>query len=99
MEVSGQLHVPAALPPEKKPLVTHWTGGWVDNKLLPLSAGCTELAISCYHFYGKYLPQWSQFISQSVHQVHYKAHTLYSRVRKLVVTFDVNTLKLNPYIR
>jgi hypothetical protein len=28
MEVSGQLHAPATLPPEKEP-VTHWIGGWV----------------------------------------------------------------------
>jgi hypothetical protein len=29
MEVSGQLHVLAILPPEKG-LYTHWIGGWVD---------------------------------------------------------------------
>jgi hypothetical protein len=27
--VSGQLHVPAALPPGKSP-GTHWTAGWLD---------------------------------------------------------------------
>jgi hypothetical protein len=27
MEMSGQLHVPASLPPGKEP-VTHWIGGW-----------------------------------------------------------------------
>jgi hypothetical protein len=29
MEVSGQLHVPAALPPGEKAPGTHWIGGWV----------------------------------------------------------------------
>jgi hypothetical protein len=29
MEVSGQLHAPAALPPGKEPPGTHWIGGWV----------------------------------------------------------------------
>jgi hypothetical protein len=29
MEVSGQLHAPAALPPGKGPLVPIWIGGWV----------------------------------------------------------------------
>jgi hypothetical protein len=32
MEASGQFHVPAALPPEKEPLVTHWIGGWVGPR-------------------------------------------------------------------
>jgi hypothetical protein len=27
MEVSGELHAPAALPPEKDPPCTHWIGG------------------------------------------------------------------------
>jgi len=27
MEVSGQLHTPAALPPGKEPPGTHWIGG------------------------------------------------------------------------
>jgi len=26
---SGQLHAPAALPPGKESLDTHWIGGWV----------------------------------------------------------------------
>lgn len=30
MEISGQLHVPAALAPRKEP-GTHWTGGWLDT--------------------------------------------------------------------
>jgi hypothetical protein len=32
--VSGQLHAPAALPPGKEPLNTHWIEDWVD----PMSA-------------------------------------------------------------
>jgi hypothetical protein len=32
MEVSGQLHAPAALPPGKEPLVPHWIGGWVGPR-------------------------------------------------------------------
>jgi hypothetical protein len=32
MEVNGQLHLPAALPPEKEPLVPHWIGGWVGPR-------------------------------------------------------------------
>jgi hypothetical protein len=33
MEVSGQLHAPAALPPGKDTLAgTHWTGGWVGPR-------------------------------------------------------------------
>jgi hypothetical protein len=31
MEVSGELHVPAALRPGKKP-GTHWIGGWVGPR-------------------------------------------------------------------
>jgi hypothetical protein len=30
--VSGQLHVPAALPPGKEPRSTHWIGCWVDPR-------------------------------------------------------------------
>jgi hypothetical protein len=29
MEVSGQLHAPAALPPGERAPGTHWIGGWV----------------------------------------------------------------------
>jgi hypothetical protein len=29
MEVSGQLHTPAALPPRERAPGTHWIGGWV----------------------------------------------------------------------
>jgi hypothetical protein len=46
MEVSGQLHAPAALPPGKGPPGTRWMGGWVgpragldaveNRKILPL---------------------------------------------------------------
>jgi hypothetical protein len=32
MEVSGQLHAPAALPPRQEPSGTHLTGGWVGPK-------------------------------------------------------------------
>jgi hypothetical protein len=32
MKVSGQLHVPDALPPEKKVPGTHWVGDWMDPK-------------------------------------------------------------------
>jgi hypothetical protein len=32
MEVNGQLHTPAILPPEKKPPGTHWIGGWVGHR-------------------------------------------------------------------
>jgi hypothetical protein len=32
MEVSGQLHAPAALPPGKEPPGTHWKGGWVGPR-------------------------------------------------------------------
>jgi hypothetical protein len=32
MEVSGQLHVPVALPPGKGAPVTHWIGGWVGSR-------------------------------------------------------------------
>jgi hypothetical protein len=32
MEVSGQLHTPAALPPGKESLNTRWIGGWVDTR-------------------------------------------------------------------
>jgi hypothetical protein len=48
MEVSGQLHAPAALPKGKQPPGTHWIGGWVGpragldavkkGKILPLPA-------------------------------------------------------------
>jgi len=32
MEVSGQLHAPAALPPVKELPGTYWTGGWVGSR-------------------------------------------------------------------
>jgi hypothetical protein len=32
MEVSGQLHAPAALPPAKETPGTHWIGGWVGPR-------------------------------------------------------------------
>jgi len=32
MEVSDQLHAPAALPPGKEPPGTHWIGGWVGPR-------------------------------------------------------------------
>jgi hypothetical protein len=35
MEVSGQLHAPAALPPGEGTPGTHWIGGWVDPKAGP----------------------------------------------------------------
>jgi hypothetical protein len=39
MEVSGQLHAPAALPPGKEPSGTHLIGDWVDPR-----AGVNALA-------------------------------------------------------
>jgi len=38
MEVGGQLHVPTALPPGKRP-GTHFTGGWVDPRIAPDGCG------------------------------------------------------------
>jgi hypothetical protein len=32
MEVSGQLHAPAVLPPGKEPPDTNWIGGWVGPR-------------------------------------------------------------------
>jgi len=32
MEVSGQLHVPVALPPGKEAPIIIWIGGWVGPK-------------------------------------------------------------------
>jgi hypothetical protein len=32
MEMSGQLHAPATLPPRERALGTHWIGGWVDPR-------------------------------------------------------------------
>jgi hypothetical protein len=32
MEVSGQLHAPAALPPRERDPGTHWIGGWVGPR-------------------------------------------------------------------
>jgi hypothetical protein len=32
MEVSGQLHAPAALPPGERAPGTHWIGGWVGPR-------------------------------------------------------------------
>jgi hypothetical protein len=32
MEVSGQLHAPAALPPRERAPGTHWIGGWVGPR-------------------------------------------------------------------
>jgi hypothetical protein len=34
MEMSGQLHAPAALPSRKEPPGTHWIGGWVDPRAI-----------------------------------------------------------------
>jgi len=33
MEVSGQLHVPAAVPPGEIAPGTHWFGGWVGPRV------------------------------------------------------------------
>jgi hypothetical protein len=35
MEVSGQLHAPAALPPRERAPGTHWIGGWVGPRAVP----------------------------------------------------------------
>jgi hypothetical protein len=35
MEVSGQLHAPAALPPTEIAPGTQWIGGWVGPKAVP----------------------------------------------------------------
>jgi hypothetical protein len=32
MQVSGQLHAPAALPPRETAPGTHWIGGWVGHR-------------------------------------------------------------------
>jgi hypothetical protein len=32
MEVSDQLHAPAALPPRERAADTHWIGGWVGPR-------------------------------------------------------------------
>jgi hypothetical protein len=32
MEMNGQLHAPAALPPGKEHLIPIWTGGWVGPR-------------------------------------------------------------------
>jgi hypothetical protein len=32
MEVSGQLHAPAASPPKERAPDTHWIGGWVGPR-------------------------------------------------------------------
>jgi hypothetical protein len=32
MEVSGQPHAPAALPPKERTSGTHWIGGWVGPR-------------------------------------------------------------------
>jgi len=32
MEVSGQLHAPASLPPRERATGTHWIGGWLDPR-------------------------------------------------------------------
>jgi hypothetical protein len=32
MEVSGQLHTPAVLPPRERVTSIHWIGGWVDPR-------------------------------------------------------------------
>jgi len=53
MEVSGQLHAPAALPPRKKPLVPIgqgaelrpepvWTGWWRRGKFSPTAGNLTS---------------------------------------------------------
>jgi hypothetical protein len=34
MEVNGQLHTPAALPPGKDPPGTRWIGGWVGPRVV-----------------------------------------------------------------
>jgi hypothetical protein len=34
MDVSGQLHAPAALPPGKEHSGTHWIGGWVGPRAI-----------------------------------------------------------------
>jgi len=52
MEVSDQLHAPAALPPGKELLDTHWVGDWVGPR-----AGLVALVMSPVAFHGSYT--WS----------------------------------------
>jgi hypothetical protein len=50
MEVSGQLHAPAALPPGKKPLVSiGWEAGWAPEPL-SLSIGDKNMDIGLQKF-------------------------------------------------
>jgi hypothetical protein len=60
LEVSGQVHAPAALPPGKKPHVTYWIGGWVGpraslddvekRKFLTLPGPGRQLVTSRYNY-------------------------------------------------
>jgi hypothetical protein len=34
MEVSGQLHIPVALPPRERVPGTHWIGSWVGPRTI-----------------------------------------------------------------
>jgi hypothetical protein len=48
MEVSIQLHVPAALPPKERSAGTHWIGGWVGARAdLDAVMKCDEMKTEC----------------------------------------------------
>jgi len=45
MEMSGQLHTPAALPPGKGTPGTHWIGGWVGPRAILNAVVKTKIPI------------------------------------------------------
>jgi hypothetical protein len=47
MEVSGQLHASATLPPGKEPLVPNWIGGWVGPRAVLDTVVERKIPIPC----------------------------------------------------
>jgi hypothetical protein len=80
MEVSSQLHAPAALPPGKSPTGTHWIGGWVgptacldamgNRKIVPLPG--IKLPASSPSLYRLYITtlQLIHFTQLSLPELH-----------------------------
>jgi hypothetical protein len=46
MDVGGQLHAPAALPPERAP-GTHWVGGWMGSRAVLDTVVKRKISSSC----------------------------------------------------
>jgi hypothetical protein len=71
MEVSGELHAPAALLPGKEPPNTHWIGGWVGpraildavvKRKIPSPRRESDPRTPIIHFVAQLYTDWNSYI-------------------------------------